>query len=42
MLIKADEAVDYAAVMDTMDKLRSGGIEDMGLITERKVQAGGN
>jgi biopolymer transport protein TolR len=43
VLIKADEAVDYAVVMDTMDKLRSGGIENMGLITERKVQGqGGN
>ena len=42
VLIKADEAVDYATVMDTLDKLREGGIEDMGLITERKVQAGGN
>jgi biopolymer transport protein TolR len=42
VLIKADEAVDYAAVMDTLDRLREGGIEDMGLITERKVQSGGN
>ena len=42
VLIKGDEAVDYAIVMDTMDKLREGGIEDMGLITERKRQAGGN
>lgn len=43
VLIKADEAVDYAAVMDTLDVLREGGIENMGLITERKVvQAGGN
>ena len=42
VLIKADEAVEYAVVMDTLDKLREGGIEDMGLITERKVQAGGN
>ena len=41
VLIKADEAVDYAVVMDTMDKLREGGIEDMGLITERKMQPGG-
>ena len=40
--IKGDEAVDYGAVMETMDKLREGGIEDMALITERKVQRGGN
>jgi biopolymer transport protein ExbD len=42
VLIKADEDVDYATVMETMDNLRSAGIEDMGLITERKVRAGGN
>ena len=41
VLIKADEAVDYATVMDTMDKLREGGIEIMGLITENKKRAGG-
>ena len=41
VLIKADEAVDYAVVMDTMDKLREAGIEDMGLITERKNLPGG-
>jgi biopolymer transport protein ExbD len=41
VLIKADEDVDYLTVMDTMDALRSVGIEDMGLITDRKV-AGGN
>jgi biopolymer transport protein ExbD len=42
VLIKADEDVDYATVMETMDNLRAAGIEDMGLITERKVRAGGN
>jgi biopolymer transport protein TolR len=42
VLIKADEAVDYAVVMDTLDKLREGGVEDMGLITERKQVPGGN
>jgi biopolymer transport protein TolR len=42
VLIKADEAVEYATVMDTLDKLREGGIEDMGLITERKEQVRGN
>jgi biopolymer transport protein TolR len=41
IIIKADEDVEYAAVMDAMDELRAGGIEDMGLITEtRKVQGG--
>jgi len=40
VLIKADEAVDYSAVMAAMDELRKAGIEDVGLITERKRQAG--
>ena len=40
VLIKADEAVDYSAVMAAMDELRKAGIEDIGLITERKRQAG--
>jgi biopolymer transport protein TolR len=36
VIIKADEDVEYSAVMDTMDDLRAAGIEDMGLITERR------
>ena len=40
ILIKADEDVDYGTVMNAMDELRSRGIEDMGLITERKVKPG--
>ena len=40
ILIKADEEVEYSAVMGAMDALRAGGIEDMGLITERKVKTG--
>ena len=40
VLIKADEDVDYATVMETMDNLRSAGIEDMGLITDPKVRGG--
>ena len=36
VIIKADEDVEYSAVMDTMDELRAAGIEDMGLITERR------
>jgi biopolymer transport protein TolR len=40
ILIKADEDVEYGAVMGAMDELRAGGIEDMGLITERKVKPG--
>jgi biopolymer transport protein TolR len=41
VIIKADEDVEYSAVMEAMDELRASGIEDMGLITEtRKVQGG--
>ena len=36
VLIKADEEVEYSAVMNAMDQLRQAGIEDIGLITERK------
>jgi biopolymer transport protein ExbD len=42
IIIKADEDVEYGAVMSTMDALRAAGVEDMGLITEKKVTAGGN
>ena len=46
VLIKADEGVDYSAVMAAMDQLRQAGIEDIGLITERRTApgttAGGN
>ena len=42
IIIKADEDVEYSAVMETMDALRAAGVEDMGLITEKKVTAGGN
>ena len=41
VLIKADEEVEYGAVMSAMDQLRQAGIEDIGLITERKRAAGG-
>ena len=41
VLIKADEEVEYGAVMAAMDQLRQAGIEDIGLITERKKEAGG-
>jgi biopolymer transport protein ExbD len=40
VLIKADEDVDYATVMETMDNLRTAGIEDMGLITDPKARGG--
>ena len=41
VIIKADEDVEYGAVMDTMDELRAAGIEDMGLITDRRQAAQG-
>ena len=41
VLIKADEEVEYGAVMTAMDQLRQAGIEDIGLITERKKGAEG-
>jgi biopolymer transport protein TolR len=41
VLIKADEEVEYSAVMAAMDQLRNAGIEDIGLITERKKGAEG-
>jgi len=40
VLIKADEAVDYSAVMGAMDELRKAGIEDIGLIIDRKRTPG--
>jgi biopolymer transport protein TolR len=41
VLIKADEDVEYGAVMATMDQLRQAGIENVGLITEKKKGSGG-
>ena len=41
VLIKADEEVEYSAVMAAMDQLRQAGVEDIGLITERKKGAEG-
>lgn len=42
IIIKADQDAEYRAVMATMDALRAAGVEDMGLITEKKVTVGGN
>jgi biopolymer transport protein TolR len=42
VLIKADIDAPYSAVMSTMDKLREAQIENVGLITEKKVRAGGS
>jgi biopolymer transport protein TolR len=40
VLIKADEEVEYSAVMSVMDQLRQAGIEDIGLITASKKSSG--
>ena len=40
VLIKADEEVEYGAVMGAMDQLRQAGIEDIGLITDPKLKPG--
>jgi biopolymer transport protein TolR len=36
VLIKGDTDAKYSAIMEAMDDLRKAGIEDIGLITERK------
>ena len=41
VLIKADEEVEYGAVMAVMDQLRQAAIEDVGLITEKNKISGG-
>ena len=41
VIIKADEDVEYSAVMDAMDELRASGIEDMGLITDPRRRLDG-
>src|SRR3982751_2134295 len=41
VIIKADQDVEWGAVMEAMDQLRASGIEDMGLITETRRSAGG-
>ncbi len=40
VLIKADEEAPYSSVMAMMDELRKIAVEDIGLVTERKLRAG--
>jgi biopolymer transport protein TolR len=40
VLIKADEDAPYGRVMAAMDALRKAQVEDMGLVTEKKVKSG--
>jgi len=37
VLIKGDKDARYSAIMEAMDALRAAGIEDIGLITEKKI-----
>ena len=43
VLIKADQGARYGEVMDVLDRLQRAGIEDIGLVTERRLRgaAGG-
>jgi biopolymer transport protein TolR len=41
VIIRADEEVEYGAVMAAMDQLRLAGIEDIGLITQPVAQTSG-
>jgi biopolymer transport protein TolR len=41
VLIKGDQDASYSAIMAAMDDLRKAGIEDIGLITERKSKPAG-
>jgi biopolymer transport protein TolR len=41
VLIKGDEEAPYSAIMNTMDRLRGASIENIGLITERKIGRAG-
>jgi len=38
VIIKGDQDAPYGTIMQAMDDLRTIGIEDVGLITERKLQ----
>jgi biopolymer transport protein TolR len=40
VLIKGDQDASYSAIMAAMDDLRKVGIEDIGLITERRTKPG--
>ncbi len=38
VIIKADEAAEYSAIMNAMDQLRAAGIEDMGLVADNPTE----
>ncbi|MEI6667815.1 MAG: biopolymer transporter ExbD [Acidobacteriota bacterium] len=41
VLIKGDQDAPYSAIMGAMDRLRAANIENIGLITERKLSMSG-
>ena len=41
VLIKGDKDAPYSAIMAAMDRLRAANIENIGLITERKISSSG-
>jgi biopolymer transport protein ExbD len=41
IVLKVDEDAAYGSVMVAMDELRASGIEDVGLITDRRTEDGG-
>ena len=41
VLIKGDEDAPYSAIMATMDRLREAQIENIGLVTEKRVRGSG-
>ena len=40
VLVKGDEDVPYSTIMAAMDRLREAQIENIGLVTERKIRSG--
>ena len=42
VIIRADEEVEYGAVMAAMDQLRVAGVEDIGLITDKITEGAGS
>ena len=41
LFLKADESLEYGTVLEVMDTVRDGGVEEIALITDVKAGAGG-
>ena len=41
LFLKADESLEYGTVLEVMDIVRDGGVEEIALITDVKAGAGG-